>query len=99
MKVCYSQRAVADLIDIADYIREHNPRAARAVEERIRASIGQFEMFPFGGRPTDDPDIRMFPIARYPYLVFYEVLGDEVIIHHIRHGRRRPLDPKGSRSA
>lgn len=70
MKVRYSQRAVADLIGIAGYIRDHNPRAAETVEKRIRASIAQLEMFPSIGRTTDDPSIRMFPIARYPYLVF-----------------------------
>jgi plasmid stabilization system protein ParE len=75
MKVRYSKRAVADLFDIADYIRERDPRAAEAVEKRVRASIGQLQMFPFIGRPTDDPSIRMFPVVRYPYLVFYEVLG------------------------
>jgi len=98
MKVRYSRRAVADLVGIADYIREHNPRAALAVEKQIRASIGRLEMFPFSGRPTDDLSIRMFPITRYPYLVFYEVLEGEVFIHHIRHGRREPLDPGAVRS-
>ena len=98
MKVRYSRVAIADLIGIADYIREHNPRAAEAVEKRIRASIDQLETFPLIGQPTDDPDIRMFPIVRYPYLVFYEVMGGEVVIHHIRHGRREPLDPGAARS-
>lgn len=94
MKLRYSKRAVADLIGIADHIRQHNPRAAEAVEKRIRAAIEQLEMFPFSGRPTDDPFIRMFPIVRYPYLAFYEVLRGEIVIHHIRHGRREPLDPR-----
>ena len=40
----------------------------------------------------------MFPVVRYPYLVFYEVINNEVIIHHIRHGRRRPIDPSKVRS-
>lgn len=98
MKLRYSRRAVADLIGIADYIRAQNPRAAEAVERRIRASIKQLEMFPFSGRPTDDPSIRMFPVVRYPYLVLYEVVGGDVVIHHIRHGCRGPLDPGDVRS-
>jgi addiction module RelE/StbE family toxin len=98
MKVRYSRRAVADLIGIADYIRAHNPQAAEAVEKRIRASIRRLETFPFGGCRTEDPTIRMFPIGRYPYLVFYEVFQDEVVIHHIRHGRRGPIAPGDVRS-
>jgi len=98
MRVRYARGAIADLVDIADYIREHNPRAAQAVEKRIRASIDQLETFPFIGRPTDDPSIRTFPIVRYPYLVFYEVVEGEIIIHHIRHGRREPPEPGDVRS-
>jgi addiction module RelE/StbE family toxin len=98
MRVRYSKGAVTDLVAIADYIRDRNPRAAEEVEKRIRASIGQLEMFPLIGRPTEDPSIRMFPIVRYPYLVFYEVAGGQVVIHHIRHARREPLDPGDARS-
>ena len=98
MRVRYSKRAVADLIAIADYIREHNPRAAQAVERRIRASIDRLETFSFIGRPTNDPSMRLLPIVRYPYVVFYEVLEGEVVIHHIRHGRRRTVDPGVARS-
>jgi plasmid stabilization system protein ParE len=57
MKVHYSKSAVADLIAIADYIVEHNPRAAEEVEKRIRASIGQLETFPFSD------DRRTIPIS------------------------------------
>ena len=40
----------------------------------------------------------MFPIVRYPYLVFYEVSESEIVVHHIRHGRRRPADPRKVRT-
>jgi hypothetical protein len=26
----------------------------------------------------------------YPYLIFYEVTGDEIVIHGVRHSARRP---------
>jgi toxin ParE1/3/4 len=97
-RVRYARRAISDLIDIGDYIRERNPRAAEAVAARIRASIAQLGMFPFIGRPTDDGDLRVLPIGRYPYIVFYEVIEGEVVIHHIRHGRRKPPSPDEIRS-
>jgi toxin ParE1/3/4 len=93
MKVRYSRRAVADLIGIADYIRERNHRAADPVSDRIRASIAQLGIFPFIGRMTDDANLRVLPIGRYPYVVFYEVIEGEVVVHHIRHGRRKPPSP------
>ncbi len=98
MRVRYSRRALADIVRIADFVREHNPSAAAALEKRIRSSIEQLQTFPLIGRPTDDPDIRMFPIVHYPYLVFYEVVAREIVVHHIRHARRRPLDPGDARS-
>ena len=42
--------------------------------------------------------IRVLPIVHYPYVVFYEVLEDEVVVHHIRHGRRAPPEPADTRS-
>jgi toxin ParE1/3/4 len=89
-KVCYARRAISDLIGIGDYIREHNPRAADAVADRIMTSIAQLAAFPFIGRPTDDGEMRVLPIGRYPYIVFYEVIKSEVVVHHTRDGRRRP---------
>jgi toxin ParE1/3/4 len=89
-RVRYARRAISDLIGIADYIRERNPRAAEAVADRIRASIARLGMFPFIGRPTDDGNMRVLSIGRYPYLVFYDVIGGEVVVHHIRDGRRKP---------
>jgi toxin ParE1/3/4 len=47
------------------------------------------------GRMTDQPGVRVLPVVRYPYLIFYTVVdeSDEVRILRIRHGRRRPLAP------
>jgi plasmid stabilization system protein ParE len=32
-------------------------------------------------------------LTRYPYLVFYAVVADDVVILHVRHGAREPIDP------
>lgn len=34
------------------------------------------------------PGVRVFPTARYPYLVYHGVLGGDLVILHIRHARR-----------
>jgi plasmid stabilization system protein ParE len=33
------------------------------------------------------------PVLRYPYLIYYRVAEDELLILHIRHTSRRPIDP------
>jgi plasmid stabilization system protein ParE len=37
--------------------------------------------------------VRVLPVGRYPYLVFYTLRDDEIVILHIRHGARAPIDP------
>jgi toxin ParE1/3/4 len=32
----------------------------------------------------------------YPYLIFYEVAGDEIVVHAVRHGARDPSGMPGS---
>jgi hypothetical protein len=32
----------------------------------------------------------------YPYLIFYEVVGDEVTIHAVRHSARNPRSMPGA---
>ena len=45
------------------------------------------------GHLTEQADIRVLPVVRYPYLIFYTIIpsDDEVRNLRIRHGRRRPL--------
>jgi hypothetical protein len=48
---------------------------------------------PLIGTRTDDPLIRRLPIPHYPYLVFYQVAGDEIVIHdRASRGARSVLD-------
>lgn len=93
MKVRYSRRALADLEEIADYIRARSPKSALSVERRIRRDIDLLASFPRLGRPTDDPEVRVLPVVKYPYLVYYEITGQVIVVHHIRHGARKPYDP------
>jgi toxin ParE1/3/4 len=47
--------------------------------------------FPEMAQPTDEPGVRRMLIGRYPYLIYYAVENDEIVILHVRHGARRPL--------
>jgi len=44
--------------------------------------------YPDLGRETDISGVRVFPTARYPYLVYHSVRGDDLVIVHVRHARR-----------
>ena len=93
MKVRWSESALADIKDIFAYIHERNRSAAAAVVERIESIVALLEEFPEAGHRTDEPNVRMFPVVRYPYLIFYVVdePAGEVVIVHVRHAaQERP---------
>src|SRR5689334_18424805 len=68
------------------YIFERNRSAA--VAERIEALTKLLEEFPFAGHTTDEPDVRVLSVVRYPFLTFYAIdeTAEEVVILHVRHG-------------
>lgn len=90
MRVRYTRGAFADRERIFEYIHERSPAGARNVMARIRSAIAQLADHPYSGYRTDDSDIRVKFIGRYPYKVFYRVRDGVVEITHIRHTARRP---------
>jgi len=88
VKLRYAPRAHTDIVHIYQYIAQHNTSAATSVVRQIRSTSRLLARYPGLGRETDIPGIRVFPTARYPYLVYHRVRGDEVVIIHVRDGRR-----------
>jgi addiction module RelE/StbE family toxin len=93
MNVIYAPRALRDLEGIAAYLVERNPASATHVLGAIKSSIDTLSFFPLIGRLVDDAGHRRVPVLRFPYVIFYRVSSDELLILHIRHTSRRPLDP------
>ena len=92
MKAEYSPRALADLRNIAAYYASaDNPAVGEAVAARIQEVVARLELAPRSGRPVPEREgVRVVPLLRYSYNVFYAVLGETVRIVHIRHTSRRP---------
>jgi len=98
MRLRYTKPALADLDSILDYIAMHSGQGAARVHARIAAVIDLLLTQPRIGVQTDDATIRRIGATPYPYMIFYEVTVDEVIIHAIRHGARDPADMPGAES-
>jgi plasmid stabilization system protein ParE len=96
MKLRYTLPALADLTSILDYITDRSPRGAKRVHARLRAITDLLLQYPMAGAVTDDPTIRRMTATPYPYVVFYEVTDNEIVIHAVRHGARDPYDNPGS---
>jgi toxin ParE1/3/4 len=90
MRVRYTRRALANIDNISRSIAQDNSAAAQRVVDRIEKLIGDLADVPHLGEAADIPGIRRLSTGRFPYLIFYEIAASEIIIHHVRHGARRP---------
>jgi|APTNR8051073442_1049403.scaffolds.fasta_scaffold01766_8 toxin YoeB len=87
-QIVWSVPAERDRKDILAYWNERNgsPTYGLKLFGRINTALGRLLKNPFMGRPSDIPDIRVV-LVEDP-LLFYEVLSDAILVHHICHGKR-----------
>jgi toxin ParE1/3/4 len=95
VKLRYTPRALIELDEALAYIAERSPQGARRVHTRIQAITALLVQRPRSGPRTSNPRLRRIVATPYPYLVFYEVTDDEIIIHAVRHGARDPASMPG----
>jgi len=90
MRLRYSETALRELNEIFAYLYERDRSAASAVVDRIERLGSLLGEMPFIGNRTDKEDVRMIPVVRYPFLIFYTVdaSAGEVVILHVRHAAR-----------
>jgi toxin ParE1/3/4 len=90
MRVRYTLGARADLDAIHAYLNERNPHAAQKVIATIHERIAGLADWPYRAPATEEENVRVLFVCRYPYKIFYEVEKDSIVIHHVRHAARRP---------
>ena len=96
MRLRYTRPALADLDAILNYISIHSPHGAARIHGRIQAITQLLLLHPHVGARTDDPVIRRVAALPYPFLIFYEIAGNDIIVHAIRHGARNPSTMPGA---
>jgi plasmid stabilization system protein ParE len=96
MRLRYTFPALGDLDSILSYISVASPQGAAHVRRRIKDVIDLLLVVPHIGSRTHDPTIRRIVVRPYPYLIFYEVTPEEVIIHAVRHAARDPSTMPGA---
>ena len=88
LKLRYTSRAQTDLSEIFTYLDMRDKQAAKRVINTIERSAKNLATHPLTGRQTDFADIRIKPIPNYPYLIFYQVTGNELTILRVWHSAR-----------
>ena len=66
-----------------------SPSGARNVAASIREAVTQLGGQPLSGYRTENPDVRVMFVVRYPYKIFYRVRETVVEVLHNRHTSRR----------
>src|SRR5258708_19716586 len=85
----------SDFGEVLDYIEKESPQSARKVHARIQRLINLTLDHPQVGARTGSKRLRRLVASPYPYLIFYEVGDDEIVIHGVRHSARRPSSMPG----
>jgi toxin ParE1/3/4 len=90
VRLRYTLRGAAELDEVLAYIEAQSPQGARRVQTRIRAIINLLLRHPHAGQLSNKGRLRRIIASPYPYLIFYRATEDEIVIHGVRHGARRP---------
>jgi plasmid stabilization system protein ParE len=93
VKLRFTRRAVRQIEEIIGTIALESPQGARRVRERMQAIATLLIEHPHIGQPTDFEGVRRMLVSPYPYLFFYRVTDDAVIVQRVRHAAR---DPSGA---
>jgi len=88
MKLYVSHQADDDLLQICRHLAERNPAAADSLIREIDRKFENLSFFPFIGRSraTLSPDLRS--VVVHPYVIFYMVEHDRIVIVRVLHGHR-----------
>ena len=88
MKLAWSRHAAADRMAIFTWIAQDDPRAAALVDDRLEDAARRLIDFPESGRPGRIEGTRELVVARTPYVVPYQIVGDVVRLLRVFQGAR-----------
>jgi toxin ParE1/3/4 len=89
MRVRWLQKAIKNLDVEADYIAQENSKAAADMFVYVKNKVDALSEFPSSGRPGRVPGTRELVVDRYPFVVPYRVVGDELHVLRVFHTRRK----------
>ncbi|OXL85694.1 addiction module toxin RelE [Paenibacillus sp. SSG-1] len=92
-KIQYTPAAGDDMEEIFSFISQENASAAEDLLQKLDDQISNLAEFPYMGSVLSEDEFPLLKrgyrfIVVQPYLVFYRVIENRVIIHRILHGRR-----------
>jgi len=90
MRVVLTEPALEDIEEIRAYLAIHYPQVAPSVERRFRLAFARIAEWPESAQQAAQrPGVRIVPLVRYPYNIFYRIKNGTVEVVHIYHAARR----------
>jgi toxin ParE1/3/4 len=87
MRIRWTEPAVRDLTQIADYLDEHaGSSVARRIALSVYEGVGALVQFPNQGRTGRKSGTRELVLSGSPYVAVYRLQGDAIEILRILHG-------------
>ncbi len=89
-QVIWTEPALSDLNDIAEYIALDNYDAAAHLVQEVFSAVERLEQHPKSGRcpPALERETRYREVVVGPCRVFYRIESDEVYILYVMRGER-----------
>jgi toxin ParE1/3/4 len=86
VEIVWSPLARARLREIRAYVAQDKPDAAARLAMRIVSLVEALREHPYLGRAGSEPGVRELVVGGTPYLIFYRVQGERVMINTIWRG-------------
>jgi toxin ParE1/3/4 len=89
MRVIYTEEALENLDGILAYISSNYPTVYQAFQNRLQSVVARIGDWPDSAQEVAErPGVRVVPMIRYPYKVFYRNTGQAIEILYIHHTAR-----------
>jgi toxin ParE1/3/4 len=92
MRIVWSETAIANLVDIRQYVEQDKPEAARRLAQRILSSVERLAKHPHLGRPGREPGTRELIVADTPYIIPYRIHRGRLAILAVLHAAQDRSD-------
>ena len=91
MEVVWLPKALENLKEIHEFIKQESPQSARMVAERIQKTVEVIRDNPHIGRSSLVDGFREVSISKLPFVIPYKVLDEKIIIVRVFHTKQRPI--------
>ena len=89
-RLIWTEPAIADLEDIANYTALDKPDAATRYVQQVFAAVERLMRFPKSGAPVPEmPHLRYRQVVVPPCRVFYRLEGKDILIVFVMRGEQR----------